>query len=102
MTWGALGAPLLGGFELSYAAALTKTQRDELSPDQIIEAMKQGNERFLAGKTSQHDYLAQKRATVAGHTPPRSFSAASTRARLPRSFSTQALATPSMRASPGI
>jgi carbonic anhydrase len=31
--------------------------------------MKLGNERFAAGKMSPHDYLAQKRATVAGQYP---------------------------------
>ena len=67
--WGVIGAPLLGVPEPSYAAALTKEQRDKLTPDQIIEAMKQGNERFRTGKMTQHDYLAQKRATVGGQYP---------------------------------
>ena len=65
----AVGAPLLGVPELSDAAALTKDMRDKFTPDQIIEMMKQGNERFRAGKMSPHDYLAQKRATVAGQYP---------------------------------
>ena len=42
-----------------YAAALTKAQRDKLTPDEIIALMKKGNERFRAGKESPHDYLAQ-------------------------------------------
>jgi carbonic anhydrase len=66
---GVIGAPLLGVPELSDAAALTADMRDKLTPDQIIEAMKQGNERFRTGKMSPHDYLAQKRATVAGQYP---------------------------------
>jgi carbonic anhydrase len=65
----AIGAPLLSVPALSDAAALTKDMRDKLTPDQIIEMMKQGNERFRAGKMSPHDYLAQKRATVAGQYP---------------------------------
>jgi carbonic anhydrase len=68
-TLSAIGAPLLGVPELSDAAALTKDMRDKLTPDQIIEMMKQGNERFRAGKMLPHDYLAQKRATVAGQYP---------------------------------
>ena len=68
-TLGAIGAAQLGVPEPSYAAALTKDMRDKLTPDQIIEAMKQGNERFRTGKMSPHDYLAQKRATVAGQYP---------------------------------
>ena len=66
---GVIGAPLLGVSELSDAAALTAEMRDKLTPDQIVEAMKQGNERFRTGKMSPHDYLAQKRATVAGQYP---------------------------------
>jgi carbonic anhydrase len=66
---GVIGVPLLGVPELSYAAALNKDKRDKLTPDQIVEAMKQGNERFRTGKMSRHDYLAQKRATVAGQYP---------------------------------
>ena len=50
-------------------AALTKTERDRLTPDQIVAAMKLGNERFRSGKMSPHDYLAQKRATAAGQYP---------------------------------
>ena len=66
---GVIGAPLLGMPELSNAAALTADMRDKLTPEQIIEAMKQGNERFRTGKMSPRDYLAQKRATVAGQYP---------------------------------
>jgi carbonic anhydrase len=66
--FGAIGAPLVGAPAVS-AAALTKDMRDNLTPDQIIEMMKDGNERFRAGKLSAHDYLAQKRATVAGQYP---------------------------------
>lgn len=67
--WGVIGAPLIGLPELSYAVAMSKDKRDRLTPDQIVEAMKEGNERFRTGKTSRHDYLAQKRATVAGQYP---------------------------------
>ncbi len=66
---GVIGAPLLGVPELSYAAAMSKAERDELTPDQIVDALKQGNERFRTGKMLRHDYLAQKRATAAGQYP---------------------------------
>jgi len=55
--------------QATYAAALTKDQRDKLTPDQIIEAMKKGNERFRSGKMSPQDFVAQKRATAAGQYP---------------------------------
>jgi carbonic anhydrase len=51
------------------ADALTREQRDKLLPEQIIEAMKQGNERFRTGRLTPHDYLAQKRATATGQYP---------------------------------
>jgi carbonic anhydrase len=66
---GVIGTPILGATELSDTVALTKDARDKLTPDQIIEAMKQGNERFRTGKMSPHDYLSQKRATAAGQYP---------------------------------
>src|SRR5262249_37766153 len=65
----ATATTLLGvttSFRLGYAAALTKEQRDKLTPDDIIALMKKGNERFRLGQESPHDYLAQQKATVAG------------------------------------
>jgi carbonic anhydrase len=65
----ALGTLALGPFELAFADAMSKETRDQLTPDQVIEMMKQGNERFRSGKMLQHDYLAQKRATAFGQYP---------------------------------
>jgi carbonic anhydrase len=53
----------------AFAAAMSKAARDALTPDQIIDSMKQGNERFRRGKMQTHDYLAQKRATASGQYP---------------------------------
>ena len=66
---GILGSVGLGAPNFSYAAALTKEERDKLSPDQIIADMKKGNARFRKGKMRKHDYLAQKRASSAGQFP---------------------------------
>jgi carbonic anhydrase len=49
--------------------ALSKRERDNLTPDQVIEAMKRGNERFRTGNMTSHDYLAQKRTSAAGQYP---------------------------------
>ena len=54
---------------LAYAAALTKAQRDKLTPDDIIALMKKGNERFRLGQESPHDYLAQQKASAKGQYP---------------------------------
>src|SRR5262249_39697681 len=52
-----------------YAAALTKAQRDKLTPDEIVALMKKGNERFRLGKESPHDYLAQQKTSAKGQYP---------------------------------
>ena len=54
---------------LAQAAALSKEQRDAMTPDQVIAMLKEGNERFRAGKMQGHDYLAQKRASAGGQYP---------------------------------
>lgn len=70
-----LAAPLtlagmsLVGPEAARAAALTREERDRLTPDQVIEMLERGNERFRTGKMEAHDYLAQKRATAGGQFP---------------------------------
>jgi carbonic anhydrase len=53
----------------AHAAALTKAQRDKLTPDEIIAHMKKGNERFRLGQESPHDYLAQQKASAGGQYP---------------------------------
>lgn len=66
---GVIGGIGLGLPQISYAAALTKEERDKLTPDQIVESLKQGNKRFVSGKMQQHDYLAQKRSSAEGQFP---------------------------------
>lgn len=65
----ALGALLPAGRQVAHAQALTREQRDQLSPQQVLEMLKRGNERFRSGQMHPHDYLAQKRATIAGQYP---------------------------------
>jgi len=55
--------------QLSYAGALTKEQRQKLTPDEILALMKQGNERFRLGKESPHNFLAQQKASAKGQFP---------------------------------
>jgi carbonic anhydrase len=66
------GLGLIGGGLFSapaFAQSLTQAQRDAMSPDQIIELLKRGNERFRAGTPKDRDWLAQQRATAAGQHP---------------------------------
>lgn len=66
---GAVGGLSLGWAGLAEAAALTREQRDKLTPDDVIAMLKRGNERFRTGKMEQHNYLAQKRASANGQYP---------------------------------
>jgi carbonic anhydrase len=45
---------------LAYAGTLTKVRRDEMSPDDIIALMKQGNERFRNAGRLTRDYIAEQ------------------------------------------
>jgi carbonic anhydrase len=49
--------------------ALTKDERDLMSPGQVIEALKQGNERFRTGTLRSRDYRDQRHASAAGQYP---------------------------------
>ncbi len=49
--------------------ALTREERDRLTPDQVIAAMKKGNERFRAGTTMPRNYLAQQQSSASGQFP---------------------------------
>jgi carbonic anhydrase len=64
---GLVGSALPG--RIAWAAALTKAQRDRMTPDEIIQAMKKGNERFRMGRKTTQDYLAQQRASAKGQYP---------------------------------
>lgn len=55
--------------DAALGAALTKAQRDKLTPDEIVAHMKEGNQRFRLGKESPHDYLAQQQASAKGQYP---------------------------------
>ncbi len=54
-------------------AALTKAQRDSMTPAQILDELKKGNERFRSGKPTPHDYRDQKRSSAAGQYPAVAF-----------------------------
>jgi carbonic anhydrase len=54
---------------VAHADALTKAQRDRLSPDDILALMKKGNKRFYSGKREDRDVLAQQRASAKGQYP---------------------------------
>jgi carbonic anhydrase len=72
----ALGlAPSVGVFggglvsEAAYADALTKAQRDKMSPSEIIAVAKRGNERFRSGVRKNRNYLNEQKASASGQYP---------------------------------
>lgn len=48
---------------------LTKDTQQSLTPDQVIEELRAGNERFVRGSMIKRDYLAQVEATASGQYP---------------------------------
>ena len=48
---------------------LTQQQRDSLTPQQIIEAMKNGNARFRSGEKKDRNYLREQQASASGQHP---------------------------------
>src|SRR5882724_8836880 len=54
---------------IAFADALTKAQRDKLTPDDVLALMKRGNKRFYTGKREDHNFLAQQRASAKGQYP---------------------------------
>jgi carbonic anhydrase len=56
-----LAAPMSG--------SLTKEQRDRMTPAEIIEELKKGNQRFRSGKMTSRDYIKEQRSTASGQYP---------------------------------
>ena len=53
----------------AHADALTRAQRDQMTPAQIIEAMKKGNARFRKGERKERNYLREQKASAKGQYP---------------------------------
>ncbi len=47
----------------------TKEQRDGMTPGQLLDALKKGNERFRTGNMASRDYRDQQRTSAAGQYP---------------------------------
>ena len=50
-------------------AALTREAQAAITPAKALEMLKQGNERFVSGKSIERDYLAQVKQTSGGQFP---------------------------------
>jgi carbonic anhydrase len=72
MASGAATAVGIAGAFLTTSAradALTEAQRAKMTPDQIIDAMKQGNARFQRGEAKPRSYLREQKASAKGQYP---------------------------------
>jgi len=49
--------------------SLTQEERDRMTPSQIIDELKRGNERFRSEKMAPRDYVGEKRSSAAGQYP---------------------------------
>ncbi|OMQ18515.1 carbonic anhydrase [Serratia oryzae] len=63
------GLTVLSMPSVSFAASLSKKERDNMTPQAVIKHFQQGNLRFRQNSPMQHDYLAQKRNSIAGQYP---------------------------------
>jgi len=50
-------------------SSLSKGQRDQLTPDQVVDSLKRGNERFRGGQMISRDLASQKRSASQGQFP---------------------------------
>ena len=64
---GLLGSTLDGN--LAHADALSKEQREKMTPDEIITHAKIGNERFRAGLRKNRDFLREQTTSAKGQHP---------------------------------
>ena len=53
----------------SLSRSLSKEERDAMTPTQVLEELKKGNERFRAGKMVARNYLAEQKASAKGQYP---------------------------------
>ena len=67
----ALGVLNAGLFTHSVFAeeALTEEERNKMSPDDVLNVAKAGNERFQSGKHASRDDLKDQKATASGQHP---------------------------------
>ena len=60
---------MIGAVHAGSGATLTREAQAAITPDKAIEMLKQGNQRFVSGKTVERDLLAQVKQTSKGQFP---------------------------------
>jgi carbonic anhydrase len=51
------------------STTIDKAQQTAMTPDEALARLKAGNERFVAGNSTQRDYISQQHATASGQYP---------------------------------
>jgi carbonic anhydrase len=62
------GGSILGA-DRAHADALSRDLRDKMTPEQIIQVMKNGNKRFRMGERKNRNYLREQKASAKGQYP---------------------------------
>jgi carbonic anhydrase len=65
--FGIVGGALPAG--AANAAALTKAQRDAMTPERVLQKMQAGNKRFASGVRKNRNYLDEQKASAKGQYP---------------------------------
>ncbi|MCA9286651.1 MAG: hypothetical protein KDA22_15615 [Phycisphaerales bacterium] len=60
---------VLGGCAAPSSITMTKEAQQAMTPDQALERLREGNDRFAKGASTHRDYPAQVRATANGQYP---------------------------------
>jgi len=60
---------MIGAVQAESSATLTREAQAAITPGKALEMLKQGNQRFVSGKTSKRDLLAQVKQTSEGQYP---------------------------------
>ena len=60
---------IIGAGQAVSGTTLTRETQAAITPDKAIEMLKQGNQRFVSGKTVERDFLAQVKQTSKGQFP---------------------------------
>lgn len=60
---------LSGGIASAEVDAMSKNAQSAMTPEQALQSLKEGNERFISGKMLNRDLMAQVHATATGQFP---------------------------------
>lgn len=66
---GVVGATFTGLSSVRAASAVVPKPQNVLTPDQALERLQKGNARYVSGNMTNHDFIPEREALVAGQNP---------------------------------